>query len=99
MQYLFLFLLLSVLVSACSGSNEIGEIPPDDVCSSIVDTKCTQCHYKTRICDALGTKSVSKWRKTIKFMMRQGAGLSEDEQQKVVACLSSLPSGSEIVCQ
>jgi hypothetical protein len=99
MQYLFLFLLLAVLMPACSGSNQIGEIPSDAVCSSIVDTKCTKCHYKTRICDALGTKSVSRWRKTIKFMMRQGAGLSEDEQQKVVACLSSLPSGSEIVCQ
>jgi len=97
--YLFLSLILLVLVWACSGSNEVGVIPPDTVCSSIIDTKCTKCHYKTRICNAVGTKSVSQWRKTIKFMMRQGAGLTEDEQQKVVACLSSLPQGSDIVCK
>ena len=99
LQYLFLSQLLLVLLFACSGSNQIGEPPSDAVCSSIINTKCTRCHYKTRICHALGTKSVSEWRKTIKFMMSQGAGLTEDEQQKVVACLSSQPQGSEIICK
>jgi hypothetical protein len=74
------------------------EPPPEAVCSSIINAKCIRCHYKTRICDALGTKSVRKWKKTITFMVRRGAELTEDEQNKVAACLSSLPQGSQVVC-
>jgi hypothetical protein len=97
--YLFLVWIIFVLVNGCSGSTTIGEPPSEAVCSAIVDTKCVKCHYKTRICDALGTKSVSKWKKTLKFMIKQGAQLTDDEQNKVIACLSSLPKGSNIVCQ
>jgi hypothetical protein len=78
---------------------EIGEAPTDEVCGSIINVKCVKCHYKTRICDALGTKSVGNWKRSIKFMIKQGAQLTEDEQKKVVACLSSLPKGSEVVCK
>ena len=74
------------------------EPSPEAVCSSIINAKCTRCHYKTRICDALGTKSVRQWKKSTTFMVRQGAELTEDEQNKVVACLSSLPQGSPVVC-
>ena len=97
--YLLPLLLIFVLVSACSGPPEIGEIPSESVCSSIIDVKCVRCHYKTRICDALGTKSVRQWNKSIKFMIKQGAQLSADEQRKVLACLSSLPQGSDVVCK
>ncbi|MBW2466269.1 MAG: hypothetical protein JRF02_03130 [Deltaproteobacteria bacterium] len=91
------FLLL--FVSACSGTKEIGEVPSAAVCGSIVDTKCVSCHYKTRICSALGTKSIRQWETTVTFMIKQGVQLTEDEQNKVVACLSSLSPGSEVVCQ
>ena len=74
------------------------ESTPEAVCSSMINAKCTRCHYKTRICNALDTKSVRKWKKTIRFMVRQGAELTEDEQNKVVECLSSLPRGSQVVC-
>ena len=74
------------------------EPAPEAVCSSMINAKCIRCHYKTRICDALGTKSVRQWKKSITFMVRQGAELTEDEQNKVVACLSSLPQGSQVVC-
>ena len=99
---LYLFLLLTtfaLVVSACSGAQELGETPPESVCSSIIDVKCVRCHYKTRICDALGTKSVRQWNKSIRFMKKQGAQLSADEQNKVIACLSTLPEGSDIVCK
>ena len=98
---LYFFMLTAVLLffTACSGTEKIGETPPDAVCSSIVDAKCVECHYKTRICDALGTKSVGNWKRTIKFMVKQGAQLTEDEKNKVIACLSSLPKGSDIVCK
>lgn len=97
--YLLLLPFIFVLVSACGGPSEIGKIPPESVCSSIIDVKCVKCHYKTRICDALGTKSVRQWDKSIKFMIKQGAQLSADEQSKVLACLSSLPQGSDVVCK
>jgi len=97
--YLFLVWIILVLVNGCSGPIKIGEPPSEAACSAIVDTKCVRCHYKTRICDALGTKSVSKWKKTIKFMIKQGAQLTDDEQNKVIACLSSLPKGSNVVCK
>ncbi len=97
--YLFAAIVVFLLMAACGGTVEIGEVPTDAVCSSLVDAKCVKCHYKTRICDALGTKSVSGWKKSIKFMLKQGAQLTADEQNKVIACLSSLPRGSEVVCQ
>ena len=87
-----------MLVAACSGPGQIAETPPEPVCSSLVNTKCVRCHYKTRICDALGTKSAGNWKKTINFMVKQGAELNADEQSKVIACLSSLPKGSAVVC-
>jgi hypothetical protein len=87
-----------VFLAGCSGGPDVSMNVPDSVCSSIVDTKCVKCHYKTRICDALGTKSERKWKVTIEHMVGHGAQLTADEQVKVVACLSSLPAGSEVVC-
>ncbi len=97
--YLFMVISLFLSMTACSGTSEIGVPPPDAVCSSMVNAKCTSCHYKTRICDALGSKSVGQWVRSIKFMIKQGAQLTDDERNKIIACLSSLPRGSEVVCQ
>lgn len=88
-----------LFMTACSGPAEIGEAPSEEDCRTLVNTKCVRCHYKTRICDALGTKSVANWKRSIKFMVKQGAQLTEDEQEKIVACLSSMPKGSDIVCE
>lgn len=93
-----IIIMLIILVTACTGRENIGEIPSNTVCASLVNAKCTRCHYKTRICAALGTKSISKWGKTINFMVNQGADLTDEERQKIVACLSSLPQNSEVVC-
>ena len=96
---LLLVVMFFVLVNGCNGATKVEAPPSEAVCSAIVDAKCVKCHYKTRICDALGTKSVRKWKKTLKFMVKQGAQLSQDEQSKVLACLSSLPKGSAVVCR
>jgi hypothetical protein len=87
------------LYAACGGSSEVGGASAGTDCQSIIDNKCVKCHYKTRICDALGTKSKRKWKRTIKFMVKQGAILSKDEQNIVTECLSSMPKGSDIVCK
>lgn len=96
---LFMATAVCLLVTACSGTAEIGEAPSENVCSAIINAKCIKCHYMTRICDALGTKSVGSWKRSIKFMIKQGAQLTQDEENKVIACLSSLPKGSDVVCK
>lgn len=88
-----------LLVAACSSTPQITETPPDSVCSTIINAKCVRCHYKTRICDVLGTKNVRQWVRSIDFMIKQGAELSEEEKNKVIACLSFMPQGSDIVCK
>jgi hypothetical protein len=97
--YLSAVITVLLLMTACGGTAEIGGAPSGAACKALVDAKCIQCHYKTRICDALGTKSVGNWKRTMKFMLQQGAQLTQDEQNKVIACLSSLPRGSEVVCE
>lgn len=96
--YFTTIIMLVIISAACSGTGNIGQTPPEAVCSSMINAKCTRCHYKTRICDALGTKSVRQWKKSTTFMVKQGAELTEDELNKVVACLNSLPQGSQVVC-
>ena len=98
----FLFVAVAGLfiITACGPTQDVSvEVPSDAACGAIIDAKCVKCHYKTRICEALGTKSVRSWKKSIKFMVKQGAVLTEEEQSKVVACLSSLPAGSDLVCK
>ena len=94
-------LLVSVfLYAACGGSSEV-EVATSTGgdCRTMIDTKCVKCHYKTRICDVLGTKSKRKWKRTIKFMVKQGAEISKDDQVALVECLSTMPKGSEVVCK
>jgi len=94
-------LLVSVfLYAACGGSAEVAvATSTSGDCQTTIDAKCVKCHYKTRICDALGTKSKRKWKRTIKFMVKQGAQLSKEEQVLIVECLNTMPKGSEAVCK
>ena len=94
-------LLVSVfLYAACGGSSEVEVVTSTNGdCQAMINAKCVKCHYKTRICDALGTKSKRKWKRTIKFMVKQGAQLSKDDQETIVECLNTMPKGSEVVCK
>lgn len=93
-------LLVSVfLYASWGGASEVGGESVGTDCQATIDVKCVKCHYKTRICDALGTKSKRKWKRTIKSMVGHGAKLTQDEQKNVVECLSSLSKGSDIVCK
>jgi hypothetical protein len=96
---IIVFIVSVFLYAACSGSSEEGGQSTSTDCQAIIDVKCVKCHYKTRICDALGTKSKRKWKRTIKFMVKQGAQLSKEEQVLVVDCLSTMPKASDIVCK
>ena len=106
---LFAILVSVFLYAACGGSSEVEVAPVSSKvevaasaggdCQTTINAKCVKCHYKTRICDALGTKSKRKWKRTIKFMVKQGAQLSKEEQVLMVECLNAMPKGSEVVCK
>jgi cytochrome c5 len=87
------------LYTACSGSTEVASAPAGLDCRTMINSKCVKCHYKTRICDALGTKSKRNWKRTVKFMVKQGAQLTKDDQKVMVECLNSMPKGSDTVCK
>lgn len=57
-------------------------------CGNLITDRCESCHYITRICQALGTKSRSRWKRTITGMVRRGASLTEEEQKILIRCLS-----------
>ena len=61
----------------------------EEDCGSLITGRCEGCHYKTRICQALGKKSRSRWKRTVKAMVKKGAILSGKEQKILVRCLSN----------
>jgi hypothetical protein len=52
----------------------------------IVNTTCTGCHTKDRICAEIG-KPEAFWKGITDMMISNGASLTAEEQATVVACL------------
>ena len=71
----------------------------EEQCAPLIDSKCTTCHYKSRICKKLGKKNKRKWKRTIKNMLRHGATISKDEQKTLLECLVKAPQGAEYICK
>lgn len=71
----------------------------DQRCASLLTARCQQCHYKTRICQALGTKWKWGWKSTVKRMKDYGAKISQEEADYLVACLAAAPKGAPHVCK
>lgn len=57
-------------------------------CEQLILSRCESCHYNTRICEKLGKKSRSSWKRTVKNMVSYGAKLDRDEIKQVIRCLS-----------
>jgi len=68
-------------------------------CAGLINRRCQECHYKTRICQALGKKTKAEWKSTVKNMIRQGAKLYEAEIGAIIDCLGSAPVGADFVCK
>ena len=71
----------------------------NDQCDGLINSRCQVCHYKARICQALGTKSPREWKSTVTHMIRLGAKLSDAEKNTLIACLGSAPVGADFVCK
>lgn len=63
--------------------------PAAEGCAALISERCEKCHYKTRICDAVGKKNKWSWKRTIKNMVREGAVLNKDEQKTLLTCLNT----------
>ena len=70
----------------------------EEDCKVLLKTRCDSCHYRTRICQVLGKKSRSSWRRTMKTMIRYGVKLTKAQQKILVDCLYKAPKKAEFVC-
>lgn len=82
-QKLLLMLLLCLPPLARGAANE----PAD--CATVLHNHCEVCHDNTRFCQKLGQQGKSAWQRTIKTMVSFGAGMTAEEQQMVLDCLSA----------
>ncbi|MFH1217433.1 MAG: hypothetical protein V1706_13100 [Pseudomonadota bacterium] len=67
-------------------------------CAQLVLARCESCHYKTRICEKLGNKSRSSWKRTVKNMVRYGAKMTDGEIKQMVRCLSGPAEDVALLC-
>ena len=88
--FLSLLIALITLVSMGTGHSE-------EHCLALLKARCGDCHYLTRVCEKVESErssnhwfgsSAGTWKRTIQNMVSQGAKLTEEEEQKLVACLS-----------
>ncbi len=68
------------------------------MCASYINTYCTRCHTKERICTGLKTNDAQGWHRVITKMAGNDADIDKDVQDVVYTCLTSLPSVTDIVC-
>lgn len=68
-------------------------------CVSLLTVKCKECHSAERICEKLGKKSKSRWKRTVARMVERGAKVSADESTTVLECLDSGTTNLQPFCQ
>lgn len=71
----------------------------NEQCAELINSRCLECHYKSRICQALGQKRKGEWESTVKNMIRLGAKVSEAEKKAIIDCLGSAPAGADFACK
>lgn len=68
-------------------------------CDQIVKAKCLSCHSETRICYRVKKgKSTRAWKKTVKYMIRNGAQVNDAELEQLTNCLSTPDKGLREYC-
>lgn len=67
-------------------------------CGEMLNTKCTGCHYNTRVCEKIGKKNRRSWQNTTKRMIRYGLKITKAEIDEITDCLVSLENNPEIFC-
>lgn len=85
------FLLVAGMLTASTNSFAA------ETCGTLL-TRCGQCHDNGRICERLG-KSEKYWKSIIKYMISNGAEISEEEGAIMVPCLSSKAEDAVNFCK
>lgn len=69
-----------------------------DTCTETMEAKCTACHYLSRVCEKLGKKNASRWKRTISRMEKHGATLSKAQKKFLLSCLTGEEKGAREAC-
>lgn len=72
---------------------------PVGSCASLATAKCIECHSMTRVCEKLGRKSKSRWKRTIRRMIDRGAKIDSGEAATLLDCLDSGVKDLQSLCQ
>ncbi len=93
--------IMPILALAFMSSGALASQDQDVVgpCEEIIESRCVQCHYATRICQKLGKKNTRKWAGTIKKMKKHGAKLTQAEEKTLLQCLSKPENEMQEFCQ
>ena len=70
-----------------------------DQCSDLIVEKCTACHQISRVCKKVGKKSKSRWKRTLKRMVRHGTEMSKEESGAILTCLLEAKAGVRAMCE
>jgi len=68
-------------------------------CAALVERKCTDCHQISRVCKKVGKKSRTRWKRTIKRMVRHGTSLGKDEFNTILNCLLKPGDDVRAMCE
>ena len=110
-QNALLIVLFLCLLPACSNNSEPDKSQAKTVpdpqgtnasiagCGEILVSVCSKCHNITRICQRLGTRSKREWRNTSNAMIRNGARLGPEEQDKLIDCLEQQSEDIKALCK
>jgi hypothetical protein len=79
-------------------SNAVSFDTKEKNCAILLNTRCDTCHYRARICQALGEKSKREWERTVKTMVRYGVKLTKAQQKILASCLYEAPKKTKFVC-
>ena len=60
----------------------------DTDCLALLLNRCEECHYITRVCQKLKTKSKRSWKRSLKVMVKRGLKVTPGETKTLVKCLS-----------
>ncbi len=90
---------LCIVIAITVASLRAAEVS-DESCKAALAANCTRCHGAVKICNKLKDTSMDagKWQ-TIVARMGKKAGLAQDVQDAVHACLTASADPGKLVCQ
>ncbi len=81
------FLIAAIVVGLAGVATAQTEEKP--VCAELLQSRCQECHYLSRVCEQVGERSRRGWKATLKRMInRRGAEVTDAERKILLDCLA-----------